>query len=69
VVRLELRLVTELRRDRPDRYEPLLDHMSVHKFDAELLQRAMNARCISAERQRLVQDRLAYSSSSGPRHL
>jgi hypothetical protein len=67
VVRLELRLVTELRRDRPDRYEPLLGHMSVHGFDAELLQRAMNVRCISAERQRLVQDRLAYSSSSGRR--
>ncbi|MEV0347184.1 hypothetical protein AB0H88_15580 [Nonomuraea sp. NPDC050680] len=59
VVRLELRLVTELRRDRADRYDPLLDHMSTHGFDAALLQRSMNARHIPAHRQRLVQSRLA----------
>ncbi|MFD2356956.1 hypothetical protein ACFSTC_58490 [Nonomuraea ferruginea] len=44
VVRLELRLITELLRDRPDRYEPLLDHMGTHGFDPDLLQRAMTAR-------------------------
>ncbi|GAA2649869.1 hypothetical protein GCM10010412_015320 [Nonomuraea recticatena] len=62
VVRLELRLATELLRDRPDRYEPLLDHMAAQGFDADLLDRAMAARGLSAERQRLVHDRLNPSS-------
>ncbi len=59
VVRLELRLATELLRDRPDRYEPLLDHMAAEGFDADLLHRAMTARGLSAERRRLVADRLS----------
>ncbi|SDJ43978.1 hypothetical protein [Nonomuraea jiangxiensis] len=58
VVRLELRLVTELLRDRADRYGPLLDHLGAHGFDPDLLQRAMNARRIPEHRRRLVQDRL-----------
>lgn len=61
VVRLELRLATELLRDRSDRYEPLLDHMATHGFDADLLDRAMTAHGLSAERQRLINDRLARS--------
>lgn len=43
-VRLELRLATELVRDRADRYEPLLDHMSAHGCDFSLLHRAMRTR-------------------------
>ncbi|MEU0568227.1 hypothetical protein ABZ297_22980 [Nonomuraea sp. NPDC005983] len=62
VVRLELRLATEVLRDRPDRYEPLLDHMSVHGFDSDLLQTAMTARHLPAERQRMIQDRLTSAS-------
>ncbi|MEV0202693.1 hypothetical protein [Nonomuraea sp. NPDC050691] len=62
VVRLELRLVTELLRDRADRYDPLLDHLGTHGFDADLLQRAMNACRIPAHRRRLVQDRLGRPS-------
>ncbi|WP_084964559.1 hypothetical protein [Thermoactinospora rubra] len=61
VVRLELRLATELLRDRPDRYEPLLDHMAAQGFDADLLGRAMTARGLPLERQRWVHDRLAHS--------
>jgi hypothetical protein len=63
VVRLELRLATELLRDRPDRYEPLLDHMAAQGFDPDLLARAMAAHDLPAERRRMVADRLA----SGPR--
>ncbi|QFY05483.1 hypothetical protein GBF35_01240 [Nonomuraea phyllanthi] len=59
VVRLELRLATELLRDRADRYDPLLDHMGTHGFDPDLLHRAMNAHRIPARRLRLVQDRLS----------
>ncbi|MET7338733.1 hypothetical protein [Nonomuraea sp. NPDC005650] len=62
VVRLELRLATELLRDRSDRYEPLIDHMATQGFDADLLHRAMTARGLSMERQRLVNDRLTHSS-------
>ncbi|GAA2776393.1 hypothetical protein GCM10020219_054030 [Nonomuraea dietziae] len=62
VVRLELRLVSELVRDRPDRYEPLLAYLDAHGFDSDLLQRAMQARHLPAKRQRLVQDRLMHSS-------
>ncbi|MFI6736188.1 hypothetical protein ACIBI9_24970 [Nonomuraea sp. NPDC050451] len=58
-VRLELRLATELVRDRADRYEPLLDHMSAHGCDFDLLHRAMRDQGVSAERRRLVRDRLA----------
>lgn len=61
VVRLELRLATELLRDRSDRYEPLLDHMATHGFDTDLLNRAMAARDLSVERQRSIHDRLALS--------
>ncbi|MFI6504943.1 hypothetical protein [Nonomuraea typhae] len=58
VVRLELRLATELLRDRPDRYEPLLDHMAARGFDAGLLQRAMTAQGLPPERRHWVNDRL-----------
>ncbi|MGW0809127.1 hypothetical protein [Nonomuraea sp. NPDC002799] len=65
VVRLELRLATELLRDRSDRYEPLLDHLAAQGFDAALLHRAMAARGLSAERRRMVDERLAPSSQKG----
>ncbi|MEV0827231.1 hypothetical protein [Nonomuraea rubra] len=61
VVRLELRLATELLRDRPDRYEPLLDHLAARGFDEALLDRAMTANGLPAERRRMVADRLARS--------
>ncbi len=37
VVALELRLVTELARDRPDRYLPLVQHLRVQGCDTELV--------------------------------
>ncbi|MEV4011648.1 hypothetical protein AB0J35_14190 [Nonomuraea angiospora] len=51
-------MATELVRDRADRYEPLLDHMSARGYDLDLLHRAMRGQGLSAERQRLVWDRL-----------
>ncbi|MGH3117548.1 MAG: hypothetical protein ACRDP3_08995 [Streptomyces sp.] len=44
VVGLELRLVSELVRDRPERYEPLIEHMRLHGADLQLVQRAMSER-------------------------
>jgi hypothetical protein len=55
-------MAIELLRDRPDRYEPLFDHMAAQGFDADLLHRAMTARGLSMERRRWVTDRLAHSS-------
>ena len=46
-VALELRLVSELSRDRPDRYTPLIRHMQVHGCDIELVRRGMAARGLS----------------------
>lgn len=57
-VRLELRLATELLRDRPDRYEPLLDHLNTHGHDSDLLQRAMTACHIPPHHRRLIETRL-----------
>lgn len=54
-VALELRLVSELLRDRPDRYTPLIQHMRVSGCDIELLRRGMEARSLSqALRERVL---------------
>ncbi|MER7332773.1 MULTISPECIES: hypothetical protein [unclassified Micromonospora] len=45
-VRLELRLVSELYRDRPDRYMPLIDHLRMHGADLQLVQKAMTERAV-----------------------
>lgn len=53
-VALELRLATELLRNRPDRYEPIITWMKQNGCDAELLGHAMNAREISPEMQHSI---------------
>ena len=50
-VALELRLATELMRDRPDRFELILAWMRENGCDQSLLRRALAARSIPAERQ------------------
>src|SRR5690606_4446423 len=64
VIRLELRLATELLRDRPDRYEPLLAHLATQGFDADLLARAMTACDLPAETQHLITTRLTHPAES-----
>lgn len=54
VVALELRLITELDRNRPERYLPLIEHMRVHGADLQLMQRAMASRTIGPEMQQRV---------------
>jgi hypothetical protein len=53
-VALELRLVSELLRDRPDRYTPLIQHMRVHGCDIELVRRGMEARNLAQALQEKV---------------
>lgn len=48
-VSLELRLVSELARQRPDRAQPLLEHMRRTRCDRELVRRGMVARGLSPE--------------------
>jgi hypothetical protein len=57
-VRLELRLGTELVRDRPDRYEPLLSHLRTYGVDAPLLERAMEDRGVAPRLRRHARARL-----------
>lgn len=57
-VRLELRLATELARDRPDRYTPLISHLRVHGADLSLLTQAMRAHDLEPARQDSILRRL-----------
>jgi hypothetical protein len=43
-VSLELRLTTELLRNRPDRYRPILAHLATHGADRELLRQSLTTR-------------------------
>ncbi|GGL20093.1 hypothetical protein [Mangrovihabitans endophyticus] len=58
-VRPELRLASELVRDRPDRYEPLIDHMLRHGADVQLTLRAARERGVDPALQEYVADRLS----------
>lgn len=49
-VRLELRLVSELVRNRPDRALPILDHLRAHGADWELVRRAVHDRGVNPGR-------------------
>jgi hypothetical protein len=62
VVALELRLVSELSRNRPDRYTPLIQHMQVHGCDIELVRRGMEAHSLSQTLQEKVLGQLRGSS-------
>lgn len=57
-VRLELRLASELVRNRPDRYEPLIDHMLRHGADVELALRAARDRDVDPPLREYVANRL-----------
>jgi hypothetical protein len=61
-VALELRLVSELLRDRPDRYTPLIQHMRVNGCDIELVRRGMGARGLSQTLQEKVLGQLTGAS-------
>jgi len=41
-VKLELRLITELYRNRQERYNPLIEYMKTRRYDIALLNRGMN---------------------------
>jgi hypothetical protein len=49
-VDLELRLITELYRDRPDRYTPLIAHLQEHGCDLDLVRRGLSGGWLPQER-------------------
>jgi hypothetical protein len=64
-VALELRLVSELIRNRPDRYTPLIDHLRANGADLELVRRSMKDRNLNPARQREILGRLALPATGG----
>jgi hypothetical protein len=64
-VALELRLVSELIRDRPDRYTPLLEYLRLHGGDLQLVRKSMSDRGVDPMLQQQVLDRLQADSASG----
>ena len=62
-VRIELRLATELSRNRVEKYEPVVDWISKNGCDLNLLKRAMEAREVPTERQHDVLSRLVSVAS------
>jgi hypothetical protein len=61
-VALELRLVSELARNRPDRYTPLREYMQVNGCDIGLVRRGMEARRLPQARQEKVVGQLEGTS-------
>lgn len=58
VVAVELRLLTELSRDRAERYQPILAYLRTRPCDLELIKRGLAALNISQARQQLVLESL-----------
>lgn len=57
-VALELRLITELFRDRPDRYQPLIQFLQVHGCDLDFIRRGIAAAGLSQTVQDDILDKL-----------
>jgi hypothetical protein len=60
-VSLELRLVSELVRNRPDRFRPLISHLRQHGGDLDLVHRSMHDRGVDPLLQQQVRDQLRAS--------
>jgi hypothetical protein len=56
-VKLELRLITELYRNRPERYEPLIEFMRKKGYDKSLLRRGIKG--LTEDLQNIVLSRLS----------
>ncbi len=61
VVALELRLLTELRRGRVDRYQPILQHLRVHGGDLALVRRGLDHGGLSPDARDQVLRQLAQT--------
>jgi hypothetical protein len=64
-VALELRLITELFRQRPDRYEPLVQFLQDHGCDLDFIQRGM----VAAGLPRPMHDDIVHRLKDAPRRV
>ena len=64
-VALKLRLVSELIRDRPERYTPLIEYMRSHGTDRQLVQKSMSERGVDLMLQQQIIDQLQHDTASG----
>jgi len=64
-VALELRLVSELIRDRPERYTPLIGYMRSHGTDLQLVQKSMSDRGVDLMLKQQIIDQLQHDTASG----
>lgn len=62
VVALELRLITELSRNRPDRYEPIISYMQANGCDFDFIQRGMETTGLPQDLQTHVLTQLKNAS-------
>ena len=62
-VALELRLITELSRNRPDRYEPLVRFMQEHGCDLDYVRRGLVAAGLPSSMQDGILNRLRGAAS------
>jgi hypothetical protein len=53
-VALELRLLTELSRNRPEQYQPILKYLRIHPYDVDLVRRGLAAHAIPQQQQHTV---------------
>lgn len=65
-VALELRLLTELQRDRPDRYGPILDYLATHGCDLALVRRGLEASEMADSLRQEVWARLTAAANPTP---
>jgi hypothetical protein len=65
-VALELRLVSELVRDRPDRQLPLIEHLRSHGADLQLIRRAMIDRAVEPSLQQRIVEQLQDERRPAP---
>jgi hypothetical protein len=65
VITLELQLITELVRDRPDRYTPLIEYMRLNGADLQFLFTAMSEYELDSALRERVLGRLRHQRSGG----
>jgi len=65
-VALELRLITEFRRQRPDRYQPLLAHLAAHGCDLPFVMRGLESAGLPAQTEATVQAEVLAALADAP---
>lgn len=65
-IALELRLITELRRNRADRYQPLIDYLAEHGCNFDLMRRGLETSGVADSLRKEVWARLTAAANTAP---